>query len=226
MFEVTDEHIDFMYSDIRARGVVTEDLQCNIIDHVCCLAEDRLNHSDNFYRFYESIIPKFCNEKLKELQEETDLLLTSKILYQMKNLLKYTGFLSVILLLLGVVFKMTHTVGAGIVLVIGAVLFAFLFIPTTIALKYKDQDSYGNKLLITIGFLIAMIAAVSCVFKVMYWPYANILRVSSVVSFLIIFVPLYYYVKNKRAETKFNALMNTIMMAASGILLFAVTTSI
>jgi len=226
MFEVTDEHIDFMYSDIRARGVVTEDLQCNIIDHVCCLAEHKLKHSDNFYRFYESIIPKFFDKKLKELQEETDLLLTSKILYQMKNLLKYTGILSVILLLLGVAFKMTHTVGAGIILVLGAVLFAFVFLPTTIALKYKDQDSLDNKLLTTVGFLIAMVATVSCLFKVMHWPYANMLRVSSVVVFLVVFVPLYYYVKNKKAETKFNALMNTMMMAASGILLFAMTMSL
>ena len=53
MFKVTDEHIDFIISDLKRKGIVLKDLQENIVDHVCCLTETELSESGNFEAHYE-----------------------------------------------------------------------------------------------------------------------------------------------------------------------------
>jgi hypothetical protein len=37
MYCINDKQIDYILSDIRARGVEMEDLQYNLLDHICCL---------------------------------------------------------------------------------------------------------------------------------------------------------------------------------------------
>ena len=85
MYSINDEQIDYILNDIRRRGVEMEDLQYNLLDHICCIIEQNLESGGNFEDFYNKTIPKFFKHELWEIEEETILLLTYKNYYTMKK---------------------------------------------------------------------------------------------------------------------------------------------
>lgn len=78
MYSLTDQQIDFILADLRAQGIVTESLQNDLLDHICILIEQNLKPDGDFEKFYSSLIPSFYKQDLREIEEETTLLLTYK----------------------------------------------------------------------------------------------------------------------------------------------------
>lgn len=76
MATLTDDQVDYILNDIRAHGIRLEDLQDNLLDHICILVEERLEEGTDFEGLYASIIPRFYRKELYELEEEA-LFLTS-----------------------------------------------------------------------------------------------------------------------------------------------------
>lgn len=221
MVRLTEDQIDYIFEDIKANGVVLEDLQHNLLDHICCIIENEMSESDNFYKFYKTVLPRFFKKELKEIQEETDNLLMFKNYYAMKNTLKISGIMSSILTILGAIFKTMHWPGANICIVLGAGIFSLVFLPLMIALKFKDEEKKIDKWVFSFGFLIAMFISTGVLFKVMHWPGANILMRSGLTAFVFIYVPLYYFSRVRRAELAFNTTVNSVLMMACGGLLYA-----
>jgi hypothetical protein len=220
---IKDEHIDFILNDISNRGVVISDLKENILDHVCCIIEKEMPVDADFHAFYEEVIPRFFNNDLKEIQKETDYLLSSRYIDVLTIVLKISGFSSVVVLMLGMYYKLNHLQGTGLLLLIGVVLFSLIFLPVLILLKLKDKDLKTNKLIVIVGFLLAFMASVSCLFKIMQWPWATLMREISTIVFLVLFVPLYYFSTSNSPEKKLTGLINTIIMLVIGLLLFGMT---
>ncbi len=220
---IKDEHIDFILNDISNRGVVISDLKENILDHVCCIIEKEMPADADFHAFYEEVIPRFFNNDLKEIQKETDYLLSSRYIDVLTIVLKIAGFSSVVILMLGMYYKLNHLQGTGILLLIGVVIFSLIFLPVLILLKLKDKDLKTNKLIVIVGFLLAFMASISCLFKIMQWPWATLMREISTIVFLVLFVPLYYFSTSNSPEKKLTGLINTIIMSVIGLLLFGMT---
>jgi len=223
MFKVTEEHIDFIINDLKSKGIVLKDLQENIVDHVCCLAETELPDSGSFETHYKKIIPRFFNQELKELQQETDNLVNSKSIDFLKSTLQVSGVLSVLLLGFGVYYKLHHLTVTGIILFAGILLFCLLFLPSLIMLKLKDTDAKKNIVLVSTAFLLTLSGGIGCLFKVMQWPCSSIILRISIITFLALFVPMYFVIMNKKIEQKFTTFINIILMLVVGILLFIMT---
>ena len=64
-----------MLRDLDANGIKTPDLQQNLLDHICILAERNLEEGDDFYTYYRAAIPSFYREELAEIEAETMFLL-------------------------------------------------------------------------------------------------------------------------------------------------------
>ena len=135
MYCINDRQIDYILSDIRARGVEMEDLQYNLLDHICCLIEQNLEENGDFEGFYKKTIPKFYKHELWEIEEETITLLTFKNYYTMKKIMLLSGTISAALLSVGILFKFMHWPGASIMLVLGIGLASLLFLPLLFTLK-------------------------------------------------------------------------------------------
>ena len=75
MYPITDQHIDYVLRDLDANGIKTPDLQNNLLDHICLLAERDLAPGDDFYGYYRSVIRSFYREELAEIEAETMFLL-------------------------------------------------------------------------------------------------------------------------------------------------------
>ena len=108
MYCITDEQIDYILDDIRRNGVETEDLQLNLLDHICCIIEQNLEDNGDFEGFYQHTIRRFYKNELKEIEEEAIHLLTFKNYNVMKKLMIRSGLFSVFALLTGSVFKLMY----------------------------------------------------------------------------------------------------------------------
>ena len=42
MYYLSDQQIEYILNDIRRNGVEMEDLQLNLLDHICCIIEQNL----------------------------------------------------------------------------------------------------------------------------------------------------------------------------------------
>ena len=221
MHNVTDEQVDFILDDLEKRGVITEDVRYNILDHVCCIIENEMSNESDFNEFYEHTIAQFYRKELGEIEEETQVLLTFKHYYAMKRILKISGITSITLILLAVTFKAMHWPGTSIMAVMGLGFFSLVFIPLNIAMKFANDTEKSNRLIMTVGMLAASAATMGVLCKIMHWPFANILMMSSLLVFMILFIPIYFIVNYKNPETKFNTIINTTFMVGAAGMLFA-----
>lgn len=86
-YSLSEEQIDFILNDIKVRGIEIEKLQINLLDHICCLLEEKMNEGDDFEACYKRTIEEFHENNLSELEKETKGLLRSKHYYTIKNTL-------------------------------------------------------------------------------------------------------------------------------------------
>ncbi|MNK05089.1 hypothetical protein D3C87_229640 [compost metagenome] len=221
MVKISDEQVDFILQEIEAHGVTIEDLQWNLLDHMCCIIENEMSETDNFDQFFQGLLPRFFNDNLREIQEETELLLTFKHFYAMKKIVNISGLLAATFTFLGSILKVLHLPGAGVSFVLGIVIFSLLFLPLMIALKFRDEATKTDKLVLSFGFLVGIVTSLGFLFKMMHWPAANFLMLSGLVTFTFIYVPVYFFSRFRRPELKFNAAVNSVLMMACGGLLFA-----
>lgn len=223
MHSVTDEQIDFILDDIAKKGIETEDVRFNILDHVCCIIENEMPAGANFYEFYKNTIARFYKKELKEIEDETQELITFKYYYAMKRTLKISGLISVFLILIGLILKVQHLPGAGISLVAGFTFFSLVFIPLLIITKFRDDKAKKNRLVVTLGMILTLTATLGMLFKVMHWPMANILFTGSLAVFGLVFIPIYFFSRYKDPELKFNTAINSVFMIAAAGMLFALS---
>ena len=188
MYVLKDEHISFILEDIRRNGIESEELQLDLLDHICCVIETEMLPNSNFEEFYRSIIHRFYKHELREIQEETQLLLTFKNYYAMKKVMILSGAFSAFTFIIGSLFKIMHWPGAAVMLLTGIVFFCFLFLPILSILKVKEQKQSKDKLLIGIATIFGIVICLATLFKVMHWPFANILWTSSLGILFFLFI--------------------------------------
>ena len=221
MYKVTDEQVDFIADEIRKRGITLDDLLWNLVDHVCCIIEQEMSETDDFHRFLQALWPRFFKDNLREIQEEAELLITFKHFYAMKRTLSIAGITSAFFTLTGSILKIAHLPGAGFSIVLGVAIFALLFLPLMIVLKFRDETAKTDRLVFALGFLLGISASLGFLFKIMHWPFANMLMLTGVVGFTFVYTPLYLITRVRRPELRFNTIVNAVLMFSAGSLLFA-----
>ena len=78
MYCLSDQEVDFILKDIIARGIITEDIQYNLLDHICIIIEQNLDQYSDFKEYYYSVIKNFYRQDLSEIEEETRIISTYK----------------------------------------------------------------------------------------------------------------------------------------------------
>ena len=216
MHSLGDIEVDFIDSDLKSRGIVSEDLRNNLLDHICCIIENEITVEDNFHEYYEATLPRFFKNQLSEIQTETNNLLKFKNFYIMKKILKYSGAATVVLTILGALFKSFHLQGAGALIMLGGFSFSIIYLPLLIILKLKDDESKIDKLVHSFGLILAIFLSAGVLFKLMHWPFANNLMFYSTLLFTFVFVPVYFITRFRHPEKKFNTTVNSVLMIAVG----------
>lgn len=212
MYNITDDQIDYILDDIRRNGVETEDLQYNLLDHVCCIIERELKEGQDFQLFYQQIIQQFYVTELKEIEEEAANLLTFKNYYAMKKAMLISGIASCVTILTGSFFKIMHWPGAGFIFFTGTILFSLVFLPIVFLLKTKEVKTMRDKTVLVTGTLVGILYCLSALFLVMHWPGARILWLSTLLITFFLLIPLYFFNGIRNPETKLNTIITTIIL--------------
>lgn len=223
MYVLTDEQIAFIRNDIRRNGIELEELQLDLLDHICCVIETEHTAENNFEAFYRSILPRFYKRSLREIQEETHLLLTFKNYYAMKKIMIISGTFSAFTVLIGSLFKIMHWPGAALLFVIAIALFSFVFLPILSVIRIKEQTLTKDKIVITSAAIFGSAISLAILFKVMHWPFATILWTISLGILFFLFLPVYFFGGIRNPATKTNTIVSSILILTAGGLLFLIT---
>jgi hypothetical protein len=223
MYCITDEQIDYILDDIRRRGIETEDLQYNLLDHICCIIEQEFKENDDFERFYQRIIPKFYKKELREIEEETINLLTFKNYYTMKKLMMLSGTFSVIAFIVGSFFKIMYWPGAGPLLISAIVVFSLLFLPLLFLLKTKEANNQRDKWILGIGSVVGVLYCLSTLFLIQHWPGSRIIWLTTLSLTFFVFMPAYFFTGIRKPETKMNTIVTTVLLMGFLGLQFTIT---
>ncbi|HEY9125364.1 MAG TPA: hypothetical protein VIO15_13560 [Bacteroidales bacterium] len=114
----------------------------------------------------------------------------------MKNKIYYLGLIATTLVSLGCLYKIMHWPFAGIMLTVGMLILAILFLPLAVRSSYKAEP---NKKLKTLYILVAIVFAIDFIgslFKVMHWPGANVLIMISLPLPFVVLLP-YFLISHK-----------------------------
>jgi uncharacterized membrane protein len=212
MYCLSEKQIDYIFNDIRARGVEMESLQLNLHDHICCIIEQNLEEHGDFESFYQKTIRTFYKDELWEIEEETLLLLTYKNYYAMKKTMILSGTCSAAAMILGILFKFMHWPGASAFIILGVGTSSLIFLPLLFLLKSKDRQATKDKLILGLSILSGMLLSLSILFKVMHWPYTMLLGYASVGLLGLVLLPIYLMIGIKNPDNRINAITTSIVI--------------
>ena len=129
MYVLDKSQVDYILNDIRRNGIETEELQFNLLDHICCVVENEMSPDTSFEAVYANVLPRFFKHQLREIQEETNLLLTFKNYYAMKKVMINSGLFTAVTFTVGSILKLLHLPGAAVLLILGIASMSFVFLP-------------------------------------------------------------------------------------------------
>jgi len=215
VYNLSEQQIEYILNDIRRNGVEMEDLQLNLLDHICCIIEQNLKEGDDFEDFYRKTVKQFCKHELWEIEEETIILLTIKNYYVMKKSMIISGTISVAALLFGSFFKIMHWPGANVMLLLGIGTLCLIFLPLMLLLKTKETDDKRDKLVIGAGTLVGMLLCTSVLFAIMHWPGRTPLWMTTCALSMFVLIPLYFFTGIRKPEAKINTIIVTIILVGA-----------
>ncbi len=212
MYHISEQQVEFILDDISARGIETEDLQLNLLDHICCIIEQELEENGDFGQFYQATIKRFYKTQLREIEDEAISLLINQNYYAMKKIMIFSGLLSASLFIMGIVLKFLHAPGASLGIVTGVLIMSLVFLPLVFLLKLKEQKQLKDKFLAATGTISAILMSLSVLFRVMHWPYSIELGYATVGILALLFLPVYVTNGIRQPETKVNTAVTAILL--------------
>lgn len=223
MYTLSDEQVDHIADDIRRNGVNMEDLQLNLLDHICCIIERDMKDGDDFHQVYQQTIKQFYKKELSEIEEETINLLTFKNYYLMKKSMIVSGIVTTVLMVIGCLFKIMHWPGAAVILLSGIIVFSLVFLPMVFLLKTKETNTKRDKLILGLATIAGIMYFISTTFLLMHWPGARVIWVLTLALSFFVLLPLYFFNGIRKPETKLNTIVTSIMLIGVLVMQFALT---
>jgi hypothetical protein len=214
MYQLSEQQIAFILDDISARGIETDSLQQDLLDHICCVIEHGLEENGDFGAFYQTIIQTFYKKDLREIEQETALLLTFKNYYAMKKVMIISGVATVLAFIVGSVFKIMHWPGAAILLTLGFVGISLFFLPLLFIFKIQEIPALRDRVILGLGIFSGSLYFLSMLFKVQSWPGANIMWFSNLLLSFFVFLPLFFFSGIRKPETRLNTIVSSIVLLA------------
>ncbi len=219
MYRLTDEQIDYILDDIRRGGIGLEDLQYNLLDHICCILERDLKETDDFEVAYRRTIRQFYERDLGEIEEQAIHLSNIKNHYTMKKIMLASGVVSAAAFIAGIVFKTFQLPGAFALFFAAITLMGLVFLPLMGILRAAEKATLAEKLVPLAAALTSSLFILSNLFAIEHWPGRMGMWLLTVGSALFLLAPSYLYVGWQRADRQ-NTVLNTIVLVGFASVLF------
>jgi hypothetical protein len=217
MPELSLHHIDQIIHDIKREEITFSHLLQDLIDHVCCDVESEMQKGLNFTEAYHSVKQKMGSRRLKEIQEETLYAVDTKYRY-MKNTMKISGVAGTVMFGFAALFKIQHWPAAGVLMTLGALILAFVFLPSALSVLWKETHNRKRLFLFISAFFSGMLLILGTLFKIQHWPIAGTILTLAAFSGIVFFIPALALSRLSDQENK--AKRPTYLLGAAGIVLF------
>jgi len=151
-------------------GLRLDTLKEDVIDHLCCVIEVKMERKRSFEIGLEEAIEELAPEGLGQLQFETVFLLNSNKIIVMKKVMYTIGALSSMSFVAGWAFGVIHLPGAYELSIYGFLGFAFLFMPLY-AIDYVKTDiqrALNEKWKFALGLFSAVLIGSSIICKLLH----------------------------------------------------------
>lgn len=201
MSKLTDENIEFISKAIDESNIKSAEMKDDLIDHFCCSVEEGMKKGQSFEEAYKKAYQNICPQGFDEIQRETVYLLTFKKFLTLKRLMYLSAYLSAIGTTTTFFLKVNHIAGGMIFLLLTALIFIFLFLPSLFINLYRAELStlFIDKLKYFFGFFGSALLIVSIVFKTAHWPGATLIFLSSIVIINFAFFPFLFFKMYKKS---------------------------
>jgi hypothetical protein len=181
-------NIDQISRDVRNQEITFSHLLEDLTDHICCDVEFEMQRGLSFEEAYRIVKIKMGPRRIKEIQEETLYAVDTKY-RNMKRTMRISGVAGTVLMGFAAMFKIQHWPYAGIMLTLGAIILAFVFMPSALGVLWKETHS-GKRIVLSISaFLAGVFLIIGTLFKIQHWPYAGILLLLAVLFGVVFFIP-------------------------------------
>ena len=218
MPELSFQNIEDITLDIRRQEITFSHLADELIDHICCDVEYEMQKGLSFSDAYDRVKQKMgSHRRIKEIQEETLYAVDSKY-RNMKNTMKISGIAGTIMFGFATLFKIQHWPLAGPLLVLGAFILAFIFMPSTIVVLWKETHNSKKLFLFISGFVTGMLFISGTLFKIQHWPQAGIILSLSVLFAIFFFIPS--LVLNRLSDPENKPKRPIYLLGAAGSILY------
>lgn len=201
MPELSYYDIERISHDIRKEEITFSHLLDELIDHVCCDVEYEMSKGLSFKEAYKRVRQKIGPRRLKEIQEETLYEIDSKY-RKMKNTMKISGIAGTIMFGFASLFKINHWPLAGTMLTLGAVILAFVFMPSALGVLWKETHNKKKLFLFISSFIGGMCLILGTLFKVQHWPGAGLILSLAALFGIAFFIPALLVSKFQDLENK------------------------
>jgi hypothetical protein len=188
MPELSLDNIERISRDVRRQEITFSHLFEELTDHICCDVENEMLNGLTFLEAYRRVKQKMNPRRLKEIQEETLYSVDTKYRF-MKNTMKISAVAGTILFGFAALFKIQHWPGAGILLTCGAVILAFIFMPSALGVLWKETHNKKRLILYISVFLSAMFFIFGILFKIQHWNGAGIILTLAGISAALFLIP-------------------------------------
>lgn len=199
--KLSNDQINTIKTTIGQNGIVNELLRDDVLDHLCCVIEIKIERGVKFELALQEALYELAPHGLIEIQRETVFLLNLTKIILMKRFMYFIGLVSAMAFVLGWTFGMMHWPGARELSIGGFLGFTFIFIPlnTIDYFKTKIHRVLSEKLRLVMGIASAMIMASAIVFKLLHLAGADILLLSAAFLFTFGFLPFLFFTMYKKS---------------------------
>jgi hypothetical protein len=188
MPELSLQHIDQISRDVSRQEITFSHLLEDLIDHICCDVEYEMQKGLDFSEAYHRVKQKMGSRRLKEIQEETLYSVDSKY-RKMKNTMKMSGVAGTVMLGFAAMFKIMHWPGASILITLGALVLAFIFMPSALVVLWKETQSRKRLFLFISAFIAGGFFISGTLFKIQHWPGAGTMLSLAALFGILFFIP-------------------------------------
>lgn len=199
--KLSSQQIAIIRDTIEGSAITIPTLRDDVLDHLCCVMEHKLEHGQVFEAALTEALREFAPAGLDQIQRETLFLLNSTKIIRMKKIIYAVGLLSAIAISLGWLFTVLHWPGGNDLFNYGFLGFLLLFVPLLAIDRYKVYlgQALSEKLRIILGSLSAVVVGLSLVFKLLHLQGADFLLLGGMLLFTFGFLPFLFFRMYKKS---------------------------
>lgn len=197
---LSEEQVEYIRSRLKYGGIGIAALQDDVLDHLCCVVELKMEENIPFDIALTTAIQEFAPEGLAEIEQETLLLLNAKLI-NMKKIMYGIGFASTSSMSMGVTFKLLHMRGGEQLITYGFLTFALIFLPLVVINYFKVNLNapWTDRARIVLGILSALATGMAIVMKFFSLQWAEVLLLTGAALFSFGFLPFLFFTMYKRS---------------------------